>query len=134
VFGAGKKPWSFERHPAPSSETGTFNLRLGQFVDTRQPLKFVETLKEMKDLGLKPDILTYNSAMELFGKLGMEDEAWALVDDMKALGIMPDIETYKFLLQVRTTLLFLGGVTEIFLLTYRLFVARPTKPLGPCSE
>lgn len=53
----------------------------------------------MKELGLRPDILTYNSAMELFGKLGMEDEAWALVDDMKAFGIMPDIETYKFLLQ-----------------------------------
>ncbi|KAH9985816.1 hypothetical protein BJV74DRAFT_846404 [Russula compacta] len=59
----------------------------------------IETLKEMKQLGLKPDILTYNSAMELLGKRAMEDEAWALVDDMKALGIMPDIETYKFLLQ-----------------------------------
>lgn len=61
----------------------------------------VEALKEMKQLGLKPDILTYNSAMDLFGRRAMEDEAWALVDDMKALGIMPDIETYKFLLQVR---------------------------------
>jgi pentatricopeptide repeat protein len=115
VFGAVKRPWSFDQHPAPSSRAGAFNLRLGQFVDTRQPLKLVETLKEMKELGLKPDILTYNSAMELFGRLGMEDEAWALVDDMKALGTMPDIETYKFLLQVRTTRLFLGGVTEFLL-------------------
>ena len=88
----------------------------------------------MKELGHKPDILTYNTAMELFGRLNMKDEAWALVDDMKALGIMPDIETYKFLLQVRTTRLFPGGVIEILLLTYRLFVARPTKLLGPCSE
>ncbi|KAI0283795.1 hypothetical protein BC826DRAFT_960862 [Russula brevipes] len=53
----------------------------------------------MKELNLQPDLLTYNSAMELFGKHGMEDEAWALVDDMKASGTMPDIETYKFLLQ-----------------------------------
>ncbi|KAI9510937.1 hypothetical protein F5148DRAFT_975964 [Russula earlei] len=53
----------------------------------------------MKELRIQPDILTYNSAMELFGRYGMQDEAWALVDDMKALGIMPDIETYKFLLQ-----------------------------------
>jgi pentatricopeptide repeat protein len=134
VFRAGKKPWSLERHPAPSSRTGTFNLRLGQFVDTRLPLKLVEALKEMKELGIKPDILTYNSAMELFGKLCMEDEAWALMDDMKALGIMPDIETYKFLLQVRMTHPFLGGVIENLFLTYRLFVARPTKPLGLCSE
>ncbi|KAH9993234.1 hypothetical protein BJV77DRAFT_1060265 [Russula vinacea] len=37
--------------------------------------------------------------MALFGKQGMEEEAWALVDDMRALGIMPDIETYKFLLE-----------------------------------
>jgi len=55
----------------------------------------------MKERGVRPDILTYNSAMELFAKRAMEDEAWALVDDMKALGILPDIETYKFLLQVR---------------------------------
>ena len=93
--------------------TGILTLRLGQFVDNRNALKLVETLKEMKELGIKPDILTYNSAMELFGKLAMEDEAWALVDDMKALGIMPDIETYKFLLEVRTTRPFLGGVTKI---------------------
>jgi pentatricopeptide repeat protein len=134
VFGAGKKPWSFERHSAPSSRAVSFNLKLGQFVDAGLPLKLVETLKEMKELGLKPNILTYNSAMELFGRLSMEDEAWALVDDMKASGIKPDIETYKFLLQVRTSRPFLGGVIEILLLTYRLFVARPTKPLGPCSE
>jgi pentatricopeptide repeat protein len=112
LFGAGK-PWSLEAHPAPSSRTTNYNLKLGHFVDIGLPLKVVETLKEMKELGLKPDILTYNSAMELFGRLGMEDEAWALVDDMKALGIMPDIETYKFLLKVRTTRLFLKGVIEI---------------------
>lgn len=109
-------------------------MKLGQIVDAGYPLRLVETLKEMKDLGLKPDILTYNSAMELLGKYGMEEEAWALVDDMKALGIMPNIETYKFLLQVRTTRPFLGGVIEIFLLTYRLFVAGLTKSPGPCSE
>ncbi|KAH9963831.1 hypothetical protein BC827DRAFT_1128532 [Russula dissimulans] len=53
----------------------------------------------MKECAIRPDILTYNSAMELFGKHAMEDEAWALMDDMKAAGIMPDTETYKFLLQ-----------------------------------
>jgi len=106
-------------------------MKLGDFVDSGLALKVVETLKEMKELGLKPDILTYNSVMELFGRLRMEDEAWALVDDMKALGIMPDVETYKFLLKVRTTRLFLEGVIE---LTYRLFVPPPTKPLGPCSK
>ena len=63
-------------------------------------VNLVTTLKEMKELGLKPDILTYNSAMELFGKHVLEDEAWALIDDMKALGISPDVETFKFLLQV----------------------------------
>jgi pentatricopeptide repeat protein len=109
-------------------------MRLGQSVDAGHPVKLVELLKEMKERGLKPDILTYHFAMELFGRLGMEDEAWALVDDMKALGIMPDIDTYKFLLQVRTSRLFLEGVIKNLLLTYRLFVARPTKPLGPCSE
>ena len=133
MFGAGKKPWTFGKHPTPSSRTANFNLKLGQFVDTGRPLRVVETLKEMKELGLQPNILTYNTAMELFGKLRMEDEAWALVDDMKAMGIVPDIETYKFLLQVRTTHLFLECANEILLLA-RPFVPQITKPLGPCSE
>ena len=133
VLGAGNKPWSFERHPAPSSKSAFFNQQLGHYVDTGRPSKLVETLKEMKELGIKPDILTYNSAMEFFGKYGMDDEAWALVDDMKALGIMPDIETFKFLLQVRAIRPFLGGIIENFLLTYRLFVTRLMKPPGPCS-
>ncbi|KAI0295849.1 hypothetical protein B0F90DRAFT_1748918 [Multifurca ochricompacta] len=91
--------WSLRRQPVLPPRTAAFNLRLGQLVDIGRSLRLVETLKEMKELQLQPDILTYNSAMELFGKHGMEDEAWALVDDMKALGVMPDIETYKFLLQ-----------------------------------
>jgi pentatricopeptide repeat protein len=103
VLGARNKPWSFGRHPVPSSGTAAFNLRVGHFADIGRSVRLVETLKEMKELGHRPDILTYNSAMALFGKQGMEEEAWALVDDMRALGIMPDIETYKFLLEVRTT-------------------------------
>jgi len=87
----------------PSSGIASLNLRLGQFVDIGHSLKLLESLKDMKDRGLRPDILTYNSALELFGRHALEDEAWALVDDMKALGITPDIETYKFLLKVRWT-------------------------------
>lgn len=96
--GAKNKPWSFRQH---TSGIAAFNLRLGQLVDINRSVRVIETLKEMKKSGVSPDILTYNSAMELFGKHAMEDEAWALVDDMKAQGILPDIETYKFLLQVR---------------------------------
>jgi pentatricopeptide repeat domain-containing protein 1 len=101
VTGSKNGPWTFRQHTVPSSGIATFNLRLGQFVDIHRSAKLVETLKEMKEHGHRPDILTYNTVMEIFGKHGMEDEAWALADDMKAVGIMPDIETYKFLLQVR---------------------------------
>jgi pentatricopeptide repeat protein len=79
----------------------SLNLRLGQSADIGHSVKLLETLKEMKERGIRPDILTYNSVMEFLAKHAMEDEAWALVDDMKALGVMPDIETYKFLLKVR---------------------------------
>lgn len=96
--GAKHKPWSFRQH---TSGIAAFNLRLGQSVDIGRYVKVIETLKAMKERGVRPDILTYNSAMELFAKRAMEDEAWALVDDMKALGILPDVETYKFLLRVR---------------------------------
>jgi pentatricopeptide repeat protein len=97
------KPWSFRQHTLPLSVSGagSLNLKLGQSVDAGRPVELVETLKEMKECGFRPDILTYNSVMELFGKHALEDEAWALMDDMKALGIMPDVETYKFLLKVR---------------------------------
>jgi len=108
ITGAKNKPWSFRRHTVPSSGITSLNLRLGQFVDIGHSLKLLESLKDMKDRGLRPDILTYNSALELFGRHALEDEAWALVDDMKALGITPDIETYKFLLKVRWTL-YLSG-------------------------
>lgn len=98
ITGAKSKPWSFRQH---TSGIAAFNLRLGQLVDINRSVQVIETLKEIKERGVRPDILTYNSAMELFGRRAMEDEAWALVDDMKAQGILPDIETYKFLLQVR---------------------------------
>jgi pentatricopeptide repeat protein len=98
------QPRSFKQLPTPSLGTAAFNLRLGQFVDLGQSLKLLATLKEMKDLGLQPNLLTYNSAVELFGMQGMPDEAWALVDDMKASGITPDVETYRFLLQVHPTI------------------------------
>ncbi|KAH9062448.1 hypothetical protein EDB87DRAFT_1787713 [Lactarius vividus] len=97
--GIRKRPWSLRQPPASSTGTAAFNLRLGQFVDIRHSTKLVTTLKEMKESGVRPDILTYNTAMELFGKYAMEDEAWALIDDMKALGISPDVETFRFLLQ-----------------------------------
>ncbi|KAH9165468.1 hypothetical protein EDB89DRAFT_2009586 [Lactarius sanguifluus] len=97
--GIRKKPWSLRQPPASSTGTAAFNLRLGQFVDIGHSTKLVTTLKEMKESRLRPDILTYNTAMELFGKHAMDEEAWALIDDMKALGISPDIETFRFLLQ-----------------------------------
>ncbi|KAI0259263.1 hypothetical protein BC834DRAFT_974433 [Gloeopeniophorella convolvens] len=77
----------------------SFTLRLGQAVDFGRTVQLLEILKEMKDLGIKPDILTYNSAMELLARHAMEAEAWAVLDDMKAVGVAPDVETYKFLLR-----------------------------------
>lgn len=101
VNGTKTKPWSFRPHNVPLSGVVALNHRVGQSVDIGRSVMLVETLKDMKERGLRPDIMTYNSAMELLGKHALEDEAWALVDDMKALGVMPDIETYKFLLEVR---------------------------------
>jgi pentatricopeptide repeat protein len=110
-------------------------LKLGQSVDIGRSVKVIETLKIMKERGVRPDILTYNSAMELFAKRAMEDEAWALVDDMKALGILPDIETYKFLLQVRMDNPYIyGTVADTVFSTRRLFARHLTKLLGLCSK
>src|SRR6266404_2500517 len=99
--GIRNQPWSVRQPPTSSTRTAQFNQRLGQSADHGRAVELVQTLKEMKDLKLKPDILTYNSAMELFGRHAMEDEAWALIEDMKALRILPDMQTFKFLLQVR---------------------------------
>lgn len=132
VTRAKSKPWSFRQH---TSGIAAFNLRLGQSVDIGRSVKVIETLKIMKERGVRPDILTYNSAMELFAKRAMEDEAWALVDDMKALGILPDIETYKFLLKVRMENHYIyRTVADTVSSTHRLFARHLTRLLGPCSK
>lgn len=51
-------------------------------------------------MGSKPDKITYNAALEAFGKTGMEDEAWALLEDMTGMQISPDVQSFNFLLLV----------------------------------
>ena len=46
-------------------------------------------LKEMKEEGIKPDEVTYNTLMQLYVKRGQLGRALALLKEMKEEGIKP---------------------------------------------
>ena len=132
ISGIRKQPWSL-RQPLASS-TGTAALRLRQFVDIGQSVKLVTTLKETKECRRPPDILTYNSAMELFGKHALEDEAWALIDDLKVLGVSPDIECSSSYYRCVRHIPSPWDVSKILISTHRLSVTPLMKRLGQCLK
>ena len=96
--------------------------------------KFVTTLKETREYGHPPDILTYNSAMELFGNHDLEDEAWALIDDLKGLGVSPDIERSSSYYRCVRHIPSPWDVSKILISTHRLSVTPFVKRLGQCLK
>ena len=97
-------------------------------------VKFVTTLKEMKEYGLPLDILTYNSAMELFGKHALEDEAWALINVLKVLGVSPDIECSSSYYRCVRHIPSPWNVSKILISKHRLSVTPLMKRLGECLK
>ena len=66
----------------------------------------VETVAEMKKLGVPPDRYTYESLLQALSKECLHAECWATLLDMEAVGIKPDVVAFDHLLIV--SLLYLG--------------------------
>jgi pentatricopeptide repeat protein len=52
----------------------------------------------MRDHGLQPDVVTYNSSLHCCGRHGCPDEAEALLAEMRAAGVAPDCHSYSCVL------------------------------------
>ncbi len=72
---------------------------------------------EMKEGGVKPNIVTYDQLLMMCAKNNATTEAWAIFEDMLCMGIRPQRETFHHLLLV--SLLPLDEVTH-FLDCYSL--------------
>jgi pentatricopeptide repeat protein len=57
--------------------------------------------KEMKEQGVKPNLLMYNDILKLAAKDGFYTVVEGIMDDMLAMGIQPDRQSYHHLLYVR---------------------------------
>ncbi|KAJ6378243.1 hypothetical protein OIU78_028480 [Salix suchowensis] len=92
--------WKFKRL-VPVFDTSCFNALLRTLCqeksmsDARNSSEEAELFfDEMKELGVKPDIVTYNSLIDVFCKGRELEKAYGVVEKMNEEGILPDVITY----------------------------------------
>lgn len=56
---------------------------------------------EMKQKGVAPNLLIYNSMLDAVAEDGFWLDAWAILDDMLRIGIKPNTMSFNYLLHVR---------------------------------
>lgn len=69
----------------------TFNILLSGWKSTEEAEGF---FKEMRDMGIKPDIVSYNSLIDVYCKGKEMAKAYKMLDDMQNEDIVPDVITY----------------------------------------
>jgi pentatricopeptide repeat protein len=73
----------------------TFNILLSGWKSAEDAEAFVA---EMRELGVEPDLVTYNSLIDCHCKNRDVDKAYKLLDEMREKGISPDVITYTSLI------------------------------------
>lgn len=73
----------------------TFNILLSGWKSAEEAESFFD---EMKDMGVKPDIVSYNSLIDVYCKGREMDKAYKIFEKMKEEDIMPDVITYTSLI------------------------------------
>lgn len=69
----------------------TFNILLSGWKSSDEAESF---FKEMKDMNVKPDVVSYNSLIDVYCKCREVDKAYKMIEEMKKDDILPDIITY----------------------------------------
>lgn len=67
-----------------------------------------EIVEEMKAMGYKPDNVTYNSLLDVYGKSRRYKEATAVLEEMRSHGFSPSVVTYNSLISAYAR----GGLLE----------------------
>ncbi|KAJ8429498.1 hypothetical protein Cgig2_020554 [Carnegiea gigantea] len=73
----------------------TFNILLSGWKSSEEAEGFFE---EMKELGVKPDIVSYNCLIDVYCKSKEMDKAYQVFDKMQEGGISPDVITFTSLI------------------------------------
>ncbi|XP_021676196.2 putative pentatricopeptide repeat-containing protein At1g02420 [Hevea brasiliensis] len=69
----------------------TFNILLSGWKSSEEAESFFE---EMKELGIKPDVVSYNSLIDVYCKGREMEKAYKVVEKMRDEDISPDVITY----------------------------------------
>ncbi|RWW04812.1 hypothetical protein GW17_00031941 [Ensete ventricosum] len=73
----------------------TFNILLSGWKSAEEAEGF---FKEMSELGVKPDLVSYNCMVDVYCKNREMEKAYKIVDKMRKEGIYPDVITYTSLI------------------------------------
>ena len=73
----------------------TFNILLSGWKSTEEAEGFFE---EMREMGVKPDVVSYNCLVDVYCKGRELDKAYKVVEKMRNEDIMPDVITYTSLI------------------------------------
>lgn len=63
-------------------------------------IRAFEICREMKEMGVQPDIISYKQLIYACSKQYLGEETISLLEDMPNLGLAPDLETFNIVLSV----------------------------------
>jgi pentatricopeptide repeat protein len=78
----------------------SYSIIIHGFGCSGEASKALEMYKKMKKSGLRPNLVTFNTLIDVLGKAEMIFEVQEIVEEMTALGYKPDVITYTSLLPV----------------------------------
>ncbi|GKU94554.1 hypothetical protein SLEP1_g8033 [Rubroshorea leprosula] len=78
-------------------DVAVYNVRLMN-MQGGKPEGVKELINEMRNVGLKPDIISYNYLMTCYFKNGMIEEAKKVYEDLKGNGCNPNAATFRTLI------------------------------------
>lgn len=84
------------------SSTKVVNRFIFAFAECGQFDKAILIFEQMENLKCKPDLVTYNTVLDLLGRAGRIDEMLGEFASMKEAGILPDFISYNTLLNQLT--------------------------------
>lgn len=77
----------------------SFNALLGACVNSKKFHKVDELFRELQEkLGVKPDVVSYNTVIKAFCEMGKLEEVVSMVDEMEKNELKPDLITFNILL------------------------------------
>jgi pentatricopeptide repeat protein len=97
-----------------SPKLNWYNREIAKAVTTNDFTGMMSAVHRMKADGITPNVVTYESILEMFARHGLLQEAWALFSDMEALDIVPRIQTYNLLLAVSVRLREVSHSLKVF--------------------